>query len=121
VNKEISELITRIASLRGSIEAASQAYLLAVETTKTASRDYQAASVSVSAKAQDMKQIAPALVPEHRVRPRVFFNTLMGFLLGLLLFGGLALGIRKYREVPSETPFEGEEIEVAQALSAHRR
>jgi hypothetical protein len=44
----------------------------------------------------------------------------MGFLLGLLLFGGLALGIRKFREVPSETAFEGEEIEVAPALSAHR-
>jgi uncharacterized protein involved in exopolysaccharide biosynthesis len=120
VNKEISELITRIAALRGSIESANQDYLLAVETTKSASRDYQAASVSVSAKSQDIKQIAPALAPERPVRPKILINTFMGFLLGLMLFGGLSMAIRKYREAPAESAFEGEEIEVVQALGGHR-
>jgi succinoglycan biosynthesis transport protein ExoP len=101
VNKEISELISRITALRGRIEAAGQAYLLAVETTKTASRDYQAASVTVSSKSQDMKQIAPALVPQRPVRPRILINTLLGFVLGILLFAGAVIAMRSFREVRS--------------------
>ena len=120
VNKEISELISRITAMRGSIEAAGQAYLLAVETTKTASRDYQAASVTVSSKSQDIKQIAPALVPERPVRPRVLINTVMGFLLGALLFCGCVLVIQSYRDLQSPEPFPVEQIDV-EAVAAHRR
>jgi len=124
VNKEITELISRITALRSNIEGAGQAYLLAVETTKTASRDYQAASVTVSSKSQDMKQIAPALIPQRPVRPRILINTVMGFLLGILLFGGWFIAIQSYREVRSAEAFHAEdhaeEVHV-EAVVARRR
>ena len=120
VNKEISDLISRITTLRGNIEAAQQAYLLAVETTKTASRDYQAASVTVSSKSQDIKQIAPALIPQRPVRPRTLVNTVMGFLLGILLFGGLVVAMQSYQDVQAIESFPVEEIDV-EAVGAHRR
>jgi capsular polysaccharide biosynthesis protein len=120
VNKEISDLITSITALRGSIEAAGQAYLLAVETTKAASRDYQAASVTVSSKSEDIKQIAPAHVPQRPVRPRILINTLMGFLLGILLFGGWIVVMQSYRDLRSLQPYPVEEIDV-EAVRVHRR
>ena len=120
VNREISELISRITALRGRIETANQAYLLAVETTKTASRDYQAASVTVSSKSQDMKQIAPAIIPQRPVRPRILINTLMGFLLGVLLFGGWIIARQGYREERAPEVFSVEEPDV-ETVGAHRR
>ena len=124
VNKEITELISRITALRSNIEGAGQAYLLAVETTKTASRDYQAASVTVSSKSQDMKQIAPALIPQRPVRPRILINTVMGFLLGILLFGGWFIAIQSYREVRSAEAFHAEDHDEemhVEAVVARRR
>jgi capsular polysaccharide biosynthesis protein len=120
LNKEISDLIRRITVLRGRIEAAGQSYLLAVETTKTASRDYQAASVTVSSKSQDMKQIAPALVPQRPIRPRILINTLMGFLLGVLLFSGCVLVMQSYREVRSPDALPAEAMDV-EAVGTRRR
>jgi uncharacterized protein involved in exopolysaccharide biosynthesis len=121
VNKEISELISRTTALRSKIEAASQAYLLSIETTRTASRDYQAASVTVSSKSQDVKQISPALVPQRPVRPRVLINTLMGFLLGILLLAGCVLAMQGYREVRSAETFPVEDVDVGEAVGARRR
>jgi uncharacterized protein involved in exopolysaccharide biosynthesis len=122
VNKAISELIGRITTLRGNIEAAQQAYTLAVETTRSASRDYQAASVTVSSKSQDMKQIAPALVPQRPVRPKTLLNTVMGFLLGLLLVGSCVLAMRSYREIRSQEVFgAGADVDEAEPARVHRR
>jgi capsular polysaccharide biosynthesis protein len=115
VNGEISELIGRINVLRARIEAAGQSYLLSIETTKNASREFQAASVTVSSKSQDIKQIAPALVPERPVRPRTLINTVMGFVLGMLLFAVFAIGLRNYRAADSQSPFNAEEVEVVRA------
>jgi uncharacterized protein involved in exopolysaccharide biosynthesis len=120
VNKSISELISRITMLRGNIEAAQQAYTLAVETTKSSSRDYQAASVTVSSKSQDMKQIAPALVPQHPVRPKVLLNTVMGFLLGLVLVGGCVIAMRSYREIRSQQIFAAD-VDEAEPAAVRRR
>ena len=106
VNRQISELIRDITALRGKIEAANQDYALAVEATQGASREYQAASVTVSSKSQDIKQIAPALIPERPVRPTTLVNTVMGFLLGTLLFAFAAIGIEGFREVAREKPDE---------------
>ena len=121
VNEAISDLISRITVLRARIEAANQAYMLAVETTKAASRDYQASSVNVGSKSQDIKQIAPALVPERPVRPKIFINTIMAFLLGLLLFMGCVLVIRGYREARSPQSFDVEEVNVAEVVGARGR
>jgi capsular polysaccharide biosynthesis protein len=106
VNRQISELIRNITALRGKIEAANQDYALAVEATQGASREYQAASVTVSSKSQDIKQIAPALIPDRPVRPIRLVNTVMGFLLGTLLFAFVAIGIESFREAAREKPDE---------------
>lgn len=115
VNRELPELIGRVTALRGRIEAANQEYYLAVEATKNASHEYQAASVTVSSKSQDMKQIAPALVPERPVRPRILINTLMGFFLGILLCGACAVAVQVYREIQAQDAFTAEEMVVQPA------
>jgi len=110
VNKEISELITRLTALRSEAGSAEQDYTLASEAVKNASREYQTASVTVSSKSQDMKQIAPTLVPERPVRPSILLNTVVGFLLGALIFGGIAVVMQNRRELRRETVFIEEDI-----------
>src|SRR5262249_40863802 len=68
VNEDITQLITRLVTLRSNVDRAEQDYALASEAVKNASHEYQTASITVSSKSQDMKQIAPALVPERPVR-----------------------------------------------------
>lgn len=121
LNAEIPELVGRVTTLRASIEAASQDYLLAVDATKSASRDYQTASVTVSSKSQDIKQIAPALVPLRPVRPKILINMLMAFLLGILLCSGYAIGLQRYRELQAEPSLVEEDLELVHASTAHRR
>jgi polysaccharide biosynthesis transport protein len=118
VNKEISQLLSRITVLRSGIEAVDQDYTLASDAIKSASKEYQAASITVGSKSQDMKQIAPALVPERPVRPRILINTVMGFLLGVLLSCGAVVGIQGYRDMFVNTSFVEDEIEV---VAVHRR
>ena len=120
LNKEITDLIGRITVQRARVEEANQTYLLAVEAVKNANHEYQTATVTVSSKSQDMKQIARALVPERPVRPRVLINTLLGFLLGVVLFGACAVGIRNYREGYARKPLEPEEMDIAEPAGAHR-
>jgi succinoglycan biosynthesis transport protein ExoP len=98
VNKNISELLARLTMLRSETELVDQDYTLAYEAVKSASREYQTSSVMVSSKSQDMKQVAPALVPERPVRPKILLNTVVGFLLGGFIFAGLAVGLENYRE-----------------------
>ena len=122
LNREIPKLMGVVTAERGRIEAANQEFLLAIETTKNASREYQTASVTVSSKSQDMKQIAPALVPERPVRPRTRLNTLMGFLLGILLSGSCAVALQGYREIQAAPEsFDDEDLDVAHVGGSHRR
>jgi len=122
VNRELPELVGRLTALRGRIEAANQEYYLAVEATKNASHEYQTASVTVSSKSQDMKQIAPALVPERPVRPRILINTFMGFLFGILLCGACAIAVHGYREIQAQDSFTVEDLDVAPSpVSGARR
>lgn len=120
LNKDIADLIGRITVQRSNVEEANQTYRLAVEATKNASQQYQTASVTVSSKSQDIKQIAPALVPERPIRPRILINTVMGFLLGVLLFGVSAVGIRNYRENYAQKALEPEPVDIVEAAGAHR-
>ena len=64
-----------------------------------ASHEYQAASITVTSKSQDMKQIAPALPPERPVRPILRLNALVGFLTGFVVFACLALAIENRHEL----------------------
>jgi polysaccharide biosynthesis transport protein len=121
VNREIPELVGRVTALRSSIEVSSQDYLLAVEATKNASREYQAASVTVSSKSQDIKQIAPALVPVRPVRPRILMNTVLGFVLGILLCGACVVALQGYRETQVEESIMDDDLGVAHLPNANRR
>jgi len=76
---------------------------LAREAFEAASRDYRNASVTVSAKTLDLKQLAPALPPDRPVRPRPVFNTLLGLLLSFTLLTGTALTLESLREMQPET------------------
>ena len=99
VSKQISSLLDRLTALRNAVEQADQEYNLASEAVKTASHEYQNASVTVSSKSQDLKLIAPAIIPERPIRPRIVLNTLLGFLLGAMLLASLALLIENFREM----------------------
>jgi len=99
VDKQISSLLARLTALRNEVENAEHDYRLAYEAVKTASHEYQNASVTVSSKSQDLKQVAPAIVPERPVRPRILLNTVLGFLLGIMLFASLAFLLENVREL----------------------
>jgi uncharacterized protein involved in exopolysaccharide biosynthesis len=111
VGKQISRLLAQITALRNDMQHAEQNYSLAYEAVKTASHEYQNASVTVTSKSQDLKQVAPAIVPERPVRPRIVLNTLLGFILGATLFASLALLIENVREMRHSDLFSLEEVE----------
>ncbi|PYR82933.1 MAG: hypothetical protein DMG19_20415 [Acidobacteria bacterium] len=113
MNKEITRLITNLATVRSRVANAAQDYALASDAVKNASHEYQTASVTVSSKSQDMKQIAPALIPERPVRPSILLNTALGFLLGALISAAIYyLVIQNRLELTRENPFVDEEAEV---------
>ena len=113
MNKEITRLITNLATVRSRVANAAQDYALASDAVKNASHEYQTASVTVSSKSQDMKQIAPALIPERPVRPSILLNTALGFLLGALISAAIYyLVIQNRLELTRENPFLDEEDEV---------
>jgi len=111
VNGEITQLSARLALLRSEVEKADSDYSLASESVKSATRLYQDASVTVSSKSQDMKQIAPALVPERPIRPTIVLNTILGFLLGAFATGGLTVMLENYRELRRRETLPIEEVE----------
>ncbi len=104
VNQEISELLPRITTLQGQLDEADNEYKLAYEAVKNATREYQEASVTVSAKSAEMKQVTPALAPERPVRPKILLNTILGFLLGSILFAGISRAIENFKETRATQP-----------------
>jgi len=91
VNRQIHALLAVLAALRSELAAVDQHYALAAEAVKNASREYQTASVTVSSKSQELKQIAPALVPERPVRPNFVLNAALGLLLGAVVSASVAV------------------------------
>jgi uncharacterized protein involved in exopolysaccharide biosynthesis len=118
VNQQIGQLIGRLASLRSDVDTAQQNVALASEAVKNASHEYQTASVTVTSKSQDMKQISPAVVPERPIRPGILFNTAVGFLLGGFVFAGItALIFQSGRKFNRERVFSEED---AAEVTFHR-
>src|SRR5262249_20680332 len=113
MNKEITRLITNLATVRSRVANAEQHYALASEAVKNSSHEFQAASVMVSSKSQDMKQIAPAVIPERPVGPSILLNTGLGFMLGALISTAIYYLISQNRlELTRENSFVDEEDEV---------
>jgi len=117
VNKTLALLLAQVTRLRSEIETADRENSLAQDALESATRDYRNASVTVSSKSQDLKQLAPALVPERPVRPNLPLNTVLGVLLGLTLFGGAAIAIESFRELH---PIGGRFVEEEETVSVGR-
>lgn len=116
-NKQIADMLGQLTQLRSEIDKIDRDYKLARESYESASRDYRNASVTVTAKSQDLKQVAPALAPERPVRPRILFNMVLATLLGLILLGSIAMTLESFREMHSERiPLMVE----GKSLTAHR-
>jgi len=113
VNKQVSQLLSTLTSLRSQLDQADRNCLLLYEAVKNATQEYQEASVTVSSKSQDMKQLAPALVPDRPIRPRIVLNTILALLLGALLSASFAIMVENYKELRAFRSFSLEEEERA--------
>jgi succinoglycan biosynthesis transport protein ExoP len=109
IDQQLRQLLANITRFRSEIDAVDHDYALAQDAVESASRNYQNASVTVSSKNQDLKQLAPAMIPERPVRPKILLNTVLGIFLGLLVLSGLAMTIESFREMQSEPPHLVEE------------
>lgn len=99
IDGRIRSMLGEVTRLRAELEMTERDFSLASEAFEAASRDYRNASVTVSAKSQDLKQVAPALVPERPVRPRVVLNVLLAIIFGAGLLSTIALARESYGEV----------------------
>ncbi len=90
VNRIIGVLLANLAVIRGDVDKADHDYDLARDAVEIANRNYQNAAVNANSKTQDIEQLAPAVVPQKPARPRLFLNTLLGGLLGLIALSGFA-------------------------------
>ncbi|MFB3920982.1 MAG: GumC family protein [Terriglobia bacterium] len=102
IDAEINQLLAITTRLRNEIDQADHDNALAREAYEAASRDYRNASVTVSAKSQDMKQVSPALIPERPARPKTVLNTLLGLLASFALLTTTALAFESLREMQPE-------------------
>lgn len=110
IDVQINRLLGNVTQLRSEIDKAERDFALAREAYESASRDHRNAAVTVSAKSQDLKQVAPALVPERPTRPKLLLNTLLAGLLGLAVLTGTALAVESFREIQASTiPFVEED------------
>jgi hypothetical protein len=103
VNASIGRLLSELARRRSEIETIDGEYAVAKEALETASRDYTNASVTVTSKLQDLKQLAPAVPPGRPIRPRLLLNVVLAAALGLAVLTLLALARESYREMQLES------------------
>ncbi|MCI0423159.1 MAG: hypothetical protein L0312_28700, partial [Acidobacteria bacterium] len=113
---EIEQLSQRIAQARNEVENANHKFKMAQEALESTTRDYRNASVTVSAKSDELKQVAPALVPERPIRPRLLLNTLLGGFMGLVLLTAAAALFESARDFRAKSihMFVGEEPEAVE-------
>jgi len=118
VNRQVSQLLSTITTLRSQLDQADRNCSLLYEAVKNTTREYQEASVTVSSKSQDMKQLAPAMVPDRPIRPRIVLNTILAFFLGTLLSASIAVMAENYKEMRAFRPFSLEDEEEPAAVRA---
>lgn len=99
VNGRIGRLLSEVARRRSETEKAEREYSVAKEAFETASRDYLNASVTVTSKSQDLKQLAPAVPPEKPIRPKIVLNVILAALFGAGILTLLILARESYREM----------------------
>ena len=97
IDAETAGLTAELAQLRSAVDESEENAKLAREGYEIATRDYLNASVTVTARSEDLKPVSPAIVPENPIRPRVLLNTIAAGLLGLVVSAGLALAVDNAR------------------------
>ena len=97
IDSEATRLSAELAQLRGAISETSEKVKVAQEGYESAERDYRNASVTVTARSQDLKPVSPAIVPERPIRPRVLLNTMAAGILGLVVSSSIAFAIESAR------------------------
>ncbi|HLY59164.1 MAG TPA: Wzz/FepE/Etk N-terminal domain-containing protein [Terriglobia bacterium] len=86
IDTKIGRLMKDNIVRRSDVERTDREYAIAKDDFESASRSYQNASVAVTAQSQDLKQLAPALIPERPVSPNIILNVVLaGFLSCALL------------------------------------
>jgi uncharacterized protein involved in exopolysaccharide biosynthesis len=94
-NQRLGRLLRDKAVKESTLEELNQDYQLARENYATLNKKYREASVDVSARSTDLKVIAPAIVPEIPVKPRVLLNLLVAWAFGFIVSSLLAIGLNR--------------------------
>ena len=93
--RKLAVLLREKALKESTQDRLTQEQKLASDSYETLSKQYQGAWMNVSARSTDLKVIAPAVVPERPVSPRLSLNVVIASALGLVLFSLLALWLHQ--------------------------
>jgi protein tyrosine kinase modulator len=102
LDTDAGNLAAELAQLRSAIDESEENVKLAREGYESATRDYRNASVTVTARSQDLKPVSPAIIPEKPIRPRVLLNTIAAGILGLVVCAALAFGLDSAKRAEPE-------------------
>ena len=89
--QKLTQLLREKAIKEMTLDQLSEDHQMAQKNYATLSSRYQEASLMVSARSTDLKVMAPAIVPEKPIKPRILLNILLAGSLGLMVSILLAL------------------------------
>jgi capsular polysaccharide biosynthesis protein len=98
IDAAAAQALDQLQAFRAEVATADQDLKLAREGYESTTRDYRNASLTVGAKSQDLKQVAPAMPPESPVRPRILLDTAMAGILGAAVLSGIAMILHSLRQ-----------------------
>jgi polysaccharide biosynthesis transport protein len=104
--QRLAVLLREKALKESTLDRLTQDYQLASDSYESLSKQYQDAWMNVSARSTDLKVIAPAIVPERPVSPRLPLNVVLAAALGLVLSSLLALWLHQFELSKAEMPLE---------------
>jgi succinoglycan biosynthesis transport protein ExoP len=106
--QKLNLLLREKALKESTLERLTQEYQLARDAYATLNKRYQDASVNVSARSTDLKVIAPAIIPERPVKPRIPLNVLLASALGMVVSSLLALWLHQLELSKAQMQLEPE-------------
>lgn len=90
IRQKLARLLREKAVKESALERLTGEHERARQSYATLGERYREASVNVSARSTNLKLVAPAIVPDTPVRPRVLLNVLVALALGLVVSSLLA-------------------------------
>jgi tyrosine-protein kinase Etk/Wzc len=94
--RKLSQLMQEKVAREGTLNQLTAENKLAGDNYAMLGRRVQEASLMVSARAVDLRQVSPALTPERPIRPRTPLNILLGAIFGFLASTLLTLLIQNF-------------------------